>query len=375
MNVSKLNRTVLNKNVLNKTNINISLTDFRFSKKQGMENEIMKSLVLWYDIKKQGATNESMAADPRIIDHSGNGHHATCYNFAWSGMSGIGGYYFGAFHNKANNIYNFYTNESKSCVHITSVNSDAYWLYLKSVAVGEKINYRIRITGLDALRDNYPNYDIVVSNTVTNSSFKEIYRSDGEYELSAIVQEGDYMNVGLGIYDTYQEVTYPFDCDVLIEQLPLYPNALVSDGVDDYAMVNGLPIFTKDKGYTVIADRSFKSSLFKISTFATKRTAGNAENGAFQFERGSGNINNFGQPNGVKFSLSGISYATSKEYNGNPIKIGDKEDTDTLTFVRLTPSSGDYGFMAMRSFLLFDRDLTAEEIEWVKTNIIGGNEL
>ena len=56
-----------------------------------MEDRIMESMVLWYDIGKQGATNEGMAADPRIIDHSGNGHHATCYNFAWSGMSGIGG--------------------------------------------------------------------------------------------------------------------------------------------------------------------------------------------------------------------------------------------------------------------------------------------
>ena len=55
------------------------------------------------------------------------------------------------------------------------------------------------------------------------------------------------------------------------------------------------------------------------------------------------------------------------------VKIGDKEDTDKLTFVRLTPTSGDYGFMAMRSFLLFDRDLTEQEIEWVKTNLIEGD--
>ena len=36
---------------------------------------IRDSMVLWYDLKKQGATNESMAAYPRIVDHSGNGHN------------------------------------------------------------------------------------------------------------------------------------------------------------------------------------------------------------------------------------------------------------------------------------------------------------
>lgn len=49
-------------------------------------------MVLWYDIKRQGATNKSMTANPILKDLSGNGHDATCYNFAWSGKSGIGSY-------------------------------------------------------------------------------------------------------------------------------------------------------------------------------------------------------------------------------------------------------------------------------------------
>ena len=53
---------------------------------------IKNSMVLWYDIAKQEATNESMALSPILKDLSGNGNDATCYNFGWSGMSGIGGY-------------------------------------------------------------------------------------------------------------------------------------------------------------------------------------------------------------------------------------------------------------------------------------------
>ena len=52
---------------------------------------IKDAMVLWYDIKRQGATNESMAENPVLRDLSGNGYDATCYNFAWSKMSGIGG--------------------------------------------------------------------------------------------------------------------------------------------------------------------------------------------------------------------------------------------------------------------------------------------
>lgn len=53
------------------------------------KKRIMDSMVLWYDLKRQGATNESMAANPVLEDLSGNGRHATCYNFAWTEDSGI----------------------------------------------------------------------------------------------------------------------------------------------------------------------------------------------------------------------------------------------------------------------------------------------
>ena len=356
MNDTRLNGTLLNRSVLNTTRLNA--TGIARKAKESVEDRVMKSLVLWYDLKKQGATNESMEADPRIIDHSGNGHHATCYNFAWAGMSGIGGYV-------ANYLtfVEFLTDKSTQQLRGTGSVSGEKIIITSANVTNNLIEsdglpaHKVRVTGLTGTGITLRYGAIGVGFTLMTE--------DGEYELPD--HQGD-ADIGYSLAEAVES------CNIVIEQLPLYPNALVSDGVDDYARVTGLPIFTKDKGYTVIADRSFKSSMFNNSTFATKRTLGDAENGAFQFERGSGNTNNFGQANGVKYSLSGISYATSKEYNGNPIKIGDKEDTDTLTFVRLTPSGGDYGFMAMRSFLLFDRDLTAEEIGWVKTNMIGGEQ-
>ena len=56
---------------------------------QSMEDTINEHMVLWYDIKRQGATNENMASNPTLRDLSGNGHDITCYNFAWTEESGI----------------------------------------------------------------------------------------------------------------------------------------------------------------------------------------------------------------------------------------------------------------------------------------------
>ena len=66
---------------LNKTN---NVVYFRYIPK-----EIKDSMILWYDLKRQGATNENMAINPVLKDLSGNGHNATCYNFSWTEESGI----------------------------------------------------------------------------------------------------------------------------------------------------------------------------------------------------------------------------------------------------------------------------------------------
>lgn len=39
-----------------------------------------------------GLTNEQMAANPVWVDKTGNGHDLQMKNFAWKGMSGVGGY-------------------------------------------------------------------------------------------------------------------------------------------------------------------------------------------------------------------------------------------------------------------------------------------
>lgn len=222
-----------------------------------IEDGIMDAMVLWYDLAKQGATNESMATTPTLIDHSGNGHDATCYNFAWTEESGI---------------------------------------------------------------------------STTN-----------------------------------------------------YPHALVSDGVDDYCLVEGLPLLNKEDGYTVIAKRTWISDVnSKSQGFVSKGSGVAWVNGAFYFEgvEGGGstlfnrvfdNVNGQRGVNAVNnFIQEDVTYLTSAKYNNSDIvNVGDGVDTDKLVVFRLATSAHNfYASISLYSLLLFNRDLTSEEIEWVKTNLI-----
>lgn len=61
---------------------------------------------------------------------------------------------------------------------------------------------------------------------------------------------------------------------------------------------------------------------------------------------------------------------TSSYYNSTQILKGNGTDTDTLSLFRFANNNNNNATVALYSFLLFDRDLTDEEIEWVKTNLM-----
>ena len=324
---------------------------------------IMQSMVLWYDLKKQGATNESMATTPTLIDHSGNGHDATCYNFAWTGMSGVGGYD----DNKhpaislwpAMSFRGTFTVNSRYSVTITNcaesgITSDILY----------NLNYvdtecMFKVSGLQNGQKVY------IGRTDSNNA--NIVETDGIYKIQGMLQDSGKYNVTIGCVD------FTGDCNITIEQLPLYPNALVSDGVDDYCLVEGLPLLNKEDGYTVIAKRKHIQKSSVNSPLLSKAT-GTDTSGAFQFERNIINTSyftgSFGQQTQItEFSQSDDVYQTSTSYNGSIVlNPGNGEDNNFMViFSRDKVSSL---ACALYSLLLFNRDLTTEEIEWVKTNLI-----
>ena len=167
--------------------------------------------------------------------------------------------------------------------------------------------------------------------------------------------------------------------EATFEQLPLYPGALISDGVDDYCYVEGLPILTKEKGYTVVAKRKWFTNE-KATAFVAKNINNNGNDGGFQFEYVNGSGNNFRTSSfasntsilDLYTSEEAIVYQTSKNYNGqkNLIPKAVSDNGGMVLFRFSVDEDGLFGQFAFYSLLLFNRDLTEDEINWVKTNLI-----
>lgn len=350
---------------------------------------IKSAMVLWYDIAKQGATNESMAENPVLKDLSGNGHDATCYNFAWSGMSGIGGYVLDEadffFYKEKPVSFSGHTIILDKCNYNESLiyNNKAYIDANEERVIVSRPRIRIKVSGLgeneriyirgslyDGSRWSTQNQIRNIFNGITDiPAINETYTQAGTEGKTLVYQ--DFIVLLMTVGDS----TSPSESVVTIELLPEYPNALVSDGVDDYAYVEGLPILTD---YTVIAKRTIINLNNNATMFASKATVSLGDDGAFQFEGSNGTgwnrlVSNFGRINEIEYNQDPVTYMTSSSYNGKKLSKGVNVDTDKLTLFRFCASTDAfYGKVAMNSLLLFNRTLTAEEIEWVKANLING---
>ena len=328
------------------------------------ERKIMRSMVCWYDISRQGCTNEAMAQNPVLKDLSGNGNDMTCYNFAWSGMSGIGGYSW-----DFTDFTNNYTRTASKVV----INTDGSVTYSSNVfqkRIEIEPGYvnrgaKVKVTGITG----NGSFDFYNGSTVVSVS------QDGEYEVDDYASaEGEtYMYYGFKRLDGISAGVL-----VEIELVPDYPHALVSDGVDDWCFVEGLPILTD---YTVIAkrewfDEEINSNGWKCfcalnsnddvnATFILETKDTSPENFSVQ---------SFGRAIKIELEKEGIVYMTKSSYNGMPILAGNKLGADSLFLfaqkLRNNNIPDRVTRLAFYSLLLFDRTLTDAEIDWVKANLV-----
>lgn len=343
-----------------------------------LDNQIPKSIkdsmMLWYDIKRQGATNESMEANPKLIDLSGNGHDATCHNFAWIGMSSVGGYYFDSLHGETKTgKYTWSVSEDFTFFTIlTSENAtnENFFSFVKKIEGTEHVHYTFKVTGLTEFKKKYPNAKVTTGNP-DNTLY-----DDGEMEVTqdlTDVYTSVYLNCEGGIPVGEQ-------INITIEQIPEYPHALVLDGVDDYTLTENLPLLND---FTVIGKRTFINP-DEMGTFASKSTLVYPDilrsDGAFIMDCNSGDgflvaVYGLGSQNIIY--KDGISYMTPYYYNGTTELIkGTSNDTSELRLGAIRSLEVDTTRLmrgAIYSFILFDRTLTNDEIDWVKTNLIEGD--
>lgn len=170
-------------------------------------------------------TNEILKANPYLQDFSGNNRPLKLNNFLFAAMSGVGGYE---------------TNFSDNSIWISSpqrgnlINNHTYNPMLKGSSSGlytatgsDKVKFKATVTGMKSgYRLEFGSGDVAPSD-------KSIYE-DGEYEFGS----GDVaVPYGFKLYaDDYSNP----NTDVIIELKEVYPNALVTDGVDDYGQIQNL---------------------------------------------------------------------------------------------------------------------------------------
>jgi len=354
---------------------NANANGIPFLKRYGIPPAIKNSMILWYDIARQGATNESMAENPVLKDLSGNGHDATCNNFAWRGMSGIGGYAISNIEsvihpNESANTSVTYDNNIITCLSLTG----------NATSIGRAVLYS-RIINFDSrtIKFNGGNYGLIVKQTGEVGVNPVVIANIAPGEDNIVTVDEDLYNNGHKLLMFGPNTIVPANTSWYFKQLPLYPNALVFDGEDDYALAEGLPLLNKEDGYTVISRRKWIKGLDVKHCLVSKNTrwedeANGGVDGAFAVECDISNTMSFGISTRINVNLEDVDdfvYQTSKSYNGKQtIVFGDKQDTNHLCIAGINKSSIWSSSIAVYSLILFNRDLSTEEIEWVKTNLI-----
>lgn len=285
-----------------------------------------------------GLTNEQMAENPVWVDKTGNGHDLQMKNFAWKGMSGVGGY-------GDENYQTFY-----------KFTLDDY-VFIATPPGVKHMNFTFRVTGLQ------PGNKLTLAFFGTTNTVYGTWNKDGIYTVDAdIVEAGKPTYFYNGYSATRGEFT--------IEILPLYPGALVFDGVDDYGVCENFPILTKEKGYTVVALRQWitynPKAISAIATNASDRSF----NGAFTFEnynKGAEQTISYGATQiSLQYSKSPFSWQTTSKYNRVNIANGNKDATNSLVLGRSYPQRNDFANFAIWELVFLDHDATEEELTKIK---------
>lgn len=310
----------------------------------------------------KGLTNEEMSKNPVWKDLTGNGHDLQMKNFAWKGMSGVGGYEmnFNLWRNNVSSIPDISMSTTTTSVSV-SVGNSTY---------NNNLIY-IHISNWDINKNHW----LKVTSTYEDGDLAFVFYNDSKTKKIGLPANG-YVNILAypefkGSY-MYISTISNKQGSFTIEQLPLYPGALVFDGVDDYGVCENFPILTKEKGYTVVALRQWitrgERALGLVSNIKNW-----IKDGAFLLEYRNIQADHLNKP--ISFGAIGsemdlphiLTYQTSKSCNGVSITTGNFEGTDVLHVGKLAPTNvGTCINAAIWELVFLDHDATEEELTKIK---------
>lgn len=181
-------------------------------------------------------TNEILKANPYLQDFSGNNRPLKLNNFLFAAMSGVGGYSLNAksYHNRWSTLEGTFNDYS---VVITAKVKDMLGLVwtengtgeYTSVAVGKSFTRPAFTVTVEGMPDDLK-WGLYEDNTPAN-------KGNGTFEIPAYT----YANTTETVQNRFIGFTFnkhKFDnVNIKFTFQPLYPNSLVTDGADDYGVV------------------------------------------------------------------------------------------------------------------------------------------
>lgn len=307
-----------------------------------------------------GLTNEQMKENPVWVDKTGNGHDLQMKNFFWGGMSGVGGYEmnFNLWTNNVPSIPDISMSTTTTSVSVSvgnsTYNNNLIYIHMNNWDINK--NHWLKVTS------TYEDGDLVFKFYNDNNSKNIELPANGYVNIPAYPEfKGNYM---------YISTTSNKQGSFTIEQLPLYPGALVFDGVDDCGVCDNFPILTKEKGYTVVVlrqwDQDFLNTTLTGGLLST-RNYSTGEGVAFEkIESSNKGYWNLGAGGIIDFAKSPFTWQTSKQYNNVGILKGDKNHGKPLCVGCGLSGGQQCGRFAIWELVFLDHDATEEELTKIK---------
>ena len=320
-------------------------------------------------------TNEILKSNPYLQDFSGNNRPLKLNNFLFAAMSGVGGY------------------------DISSTN-----ILPDRAVVTVTDNRIIHITSKLSTTNNMVN--IVPSNSTPTHKFKVTGLQDGR-QVSLVNRMGGFYTFDNGEHEvtlSYPEGTESLynaigvtgdagDMDVTIEFIPKYPNALVTDGVDDYGEVQN---FVALQNYMMFYQCAVIKPTGTAKGMFSTVSGSNNNKGWLLLQNQGKNTSRFGNGTYMNVQLPNDSEVKTDYIltgNGNKMTLYVGDETQILNgtytstgntmgfFLSDYKSFARYGSLTFYKSILFDAVPTKETdgfteqevINWVIANMINGN--
>lgn len=312
----------------------------------------------------KGKTNED--ADRNVLkDLTGNGHDITLNGFAFSEMSGYGGYILSIPEIEHDGDHVLYNNYMK--FKIVSATIGKQGLIFRWNGQNKRTTFKLKV------KYNKTNCKLYFGKafSIGDDKTTSILLKDGINEIPYLTWSETEKNwEGIMAVDTdNSELPTNTTLDVDVEFLPEYPDALVFDGVDDYGVNENLS-YLLDKEYTVIFDRMLLEPVQRESSsfvFTEKNIFSpfglDYVNGGrwatWNFDA-STNIDNF------IIKTKNITWQTDLLYNGNNITKGSAPLCKVLYLGGWKSSRSNRiinSHLAFYNAYLFNRTLPQEEIK------------